>query len=296
MKHWNKVIVSMLVCLMLLFSCPFALAAGTVNVEADCSLSIAYTHEQTAVPGAVFELYRLAQVDEQMNFTAVAPFENIPNDADELEESALDYLTQVRNQNVEPVHTLTTDDTGAATVSGLDTGAWLLVGQPAEREEGTYYVDPQVIILPRENEAGEYGYDVTVQPKSTRLPAGEELVERTVVKVWKDSGYENQRPQSIKVRLLRDGTVIDTVVLSAQNNWKHTWTELLPNANWTVEEEVPENYIMELQESDGVFTLTNNRKNIDQTGFIWWPVALVMGLGFLLVVVGIIVRRSGRHA
>ena len=53
---------------------------------------------------------------------------------------------------------------------------------------------------------------------------------------------------------------------------------------------------MELQESEGVFTLTNNRKNIDQTGFIWWPVALVMGLGFLLVVIGIIVRRSGRHA
>lgn len=294
MRHWNRPILVLLVCMMLLFCSPFALAAKTVDVSRSCTLSIRFEYEQLPVKGGIFHLYRVADVNEDLQFTASDPFEDVAEDAASLVEGAVGFAAQVQALNMPADYTMTTDENGAASVSDLKPGAWLLIGQPTQTAEGTHYVDPQVVILPQK-ESGEYRYDVTIFPKSTRLPVEEKLVEKTVVKVWSDSGFENKRPKSITVRLLRDGAVFDRVVLSAKNNWRHTWTGLLPNANWTVKEVVPENYTMELQESEGVFTLTNHRKTIDQTGFVWWPVGLICGLGVLLIVVGIILRRSGRH-
>lgn len=292
MKYWKNVILSLILCCVLLLSCPFALAARTVNPDALCTLTIQFSHQETAVSGGQFRLYRVADVNENMEFTPVAPFRL--DDLD-LEDGALQLSNQARTLNAPVTHTLTTDASGTVSVGDLRPGAWLLVGQPTEAGDVTYYVDPQVVILPQQNAAGDLNYDVTVLPKSTQLPSEVELVERTVVKVWSDQGYEAQRPGSITVRLLRDGKAIDQVKLSAKNNWRYTWSDLLPNANWTVEEDVPENYVSELQESDGVFTLTNHRKTIDQTGHIWWPVALAVGVGLLLIFVGIILRRSSRH-
>lgn len=293
MRHWNKPVLAMLVCVMMLLCGTFAMAAGTVDVDHSCTLSIQYEYEQSAIGSGVFLLYRVADVDADLKFTAVPPFEDVGTDATSVVGGTMGFAAQVQALNIPAAHTLTTDEKGMVTVSDLKPGAWLLIGNPTETEQGTYYVDPQIVILPRE-EPGEYCYDVTVLPKSTRLPVGEKLVDRTVVKVWKDSGFEEKRPGSITVRLLRDGAVYDRVVLSAKNNWRYTWTGLLPNANWTVEEVVPENYTMELQESEGVFTLTNHRKTIDQTGFVWWPVAVICGSGILLVIVGYFLRRRGR--
>lgn len=294
MRHWNRMLLTLLVCVTLLLCSPFALAAKTVDVHRSCTLSIRFEYEQSPITGGVFGLYRVADVDGDRKFTAAEPFENVAADGASLVEGTMGFAAQVQSLNMPADYTLTTDETGAAAVADLKPGAWLLIGAPTQTEQGTYYVDPQMVILPRE-EAGEYQYDVTVLPKSTRLPTGEKLVARTVVKVWSDSGFESKRPKSITVRLLRDGAVYDRVVLSAKNNWRYTWTDLLPNANWTVEEAVPENYTMELQESEGVFTLTNHRKTIDQTGFVWWPVALICGLGAVLILVGILLRRSSGH-
>ena len=295
MKCRSRAILSLVLCAMLLLICPFARAAETVDLDASCTLTIQFSHQEKAVSGAVFQLYRVADVNASMKFAAAAPFTSVAADAAALAESALQLSAQAQSLNAPVVHTLTTDEKGTATVSNLRPGAWLLVGQPTESEDSVYYVDPQVVILPGETAEGDLNYSVTVLPKSTQLSTNDELVDRTVVKVWSDQGYESQRPRSITVRLLRDGKVIDRVELSSVNNWRYTWNELLPNANWTVEEDVPENYVSELQESDGVFTLTNHRKDIPQTGHIWWPVLLVVAVGFLFVVAGVLLRRSGRH-
>ena len=294
MRYWNRLILVLLVCVLLLLCSPFTMAAKTVDVHRSCTLSLRFEYEQSPIAGGVFRLYRVADVNGALEFTASEPFENVGKNAAALVENTMDFAAQVQALNMPADHTLTTDSTGEASLSELKPGAWLLIGQPTQTAQGTYYVDPQLVILPRE-ESGAYRYDVTVLPKSTRLPVGEKLVERTVVKVWSDSGFESKRPKSITVRLLRDGAVFDRVVLSAKNNWRHTWTGLLPNANWTVQEVVPENYTVELQESQGLFTLTNHRKTIDQTGFVWWPVALVCVLGLVLMIAGVILRRSGRH-
>ena len=46
-----------------------------------------------------------------------------------------------------------------------------------------------------------------------------------VTKVWSGDS-EQDRPASIKVDLLSNGTVIDTAVLTAADNWSHTFADL----------------------------------------------------------------------
>jgi hypothetical protein len=169
----------------------------------------------------------------------------------------------------------------------LKPGAYLPVCEPANVGDYVYHTEKQVIFIKEGT--------VTLNPKSTRLPVGTKLISVKTVKIWDDPGYENKRPRQITVRLLKDGKTVSTVVLSQANNWSHTWNDLLPNANWSVEEDVHKGYKSIVQENDNVFVITNQYKNIPQTGQVWWPVIAVLCLGLALIVIGLSARRSGKN-
>ncbi len=82
----------------------------------------------------------------------------------------------------------------------------------------------------------------------------------TVRKIWKDDGVG--RPASIRVNLLRDGEVYDTVTLSDRNNWSYSWDKLDYRYKWSVEEdEVPEGYVATYKKNSSgwVTTITNTK-------------------------------------
>ena len=58
----------------------------------------------------------------------------------------------------------------------------------------------------------------------------------TVRKVWDDGNYYG-RPDSVKVNLLRDGQTVESVELTAETGWVHTFDKLDADYTWTVEEE-----------------------------------------------------------
>lgn len=85
------------------------------------------------------------------------------------------------------------------------------------------------------------GYNIT----NTYIP---EVTSRSVEKVWDDNDNVN-RPTSVKIQLLANGKATgDPVTLSAENDWKYTWSDLQLNANgkaisYTVKElNVPSGY------------------------------------------------------
>ena len=297
MKYLNRAITAVvLLVLFVSLLCPAVLAAGAVDLDAQCSVTIDYTYEDTPIAGTQFKLYRVANLNAKLELTPAGEFKDMVVDFNDLTGAALQLTAQVANQKIPADQTVTTNEDGKATVGDLFPGAYLLIGQPTTIGDRTRYVDPQVIILPQKlEEGGDWSYDLILRPKSTDVPVEVKPIDVSVVKVWKDKKYANQRPASITVRLLRNGQTVSTVVLSAENNWKHTWTGLLPNAKWTVEEDVPKNYVVDVEEKDNVFTLTNYRKDIDQTGHVWWPVVLVLCVGLALIVVGVVIRRSGRR-
>lgn len=60
-------------------------------------------------------------------------------------------------------------------------------------------------------------------------------------------------PEKVRVNLLRNGKLYDSVELSEASNWEYTFTNLLSTGEYTVEEEVPANYKIYYQftESNG---------------------------------------------
>lgn len=114
-----------------------------------------------------------------------------------------------------------------------------------------------------------------------------------VIKKWVDNG--TNRPASVMVQLLQDGAVYDSVVLSAGNNWRHSWTGLSGKHQWNiVEPNVPAHYTASYQLENGVYTITNTAALI-QTGQLRWPIWVLSSLGVLLVLLGLILHIKRKH-
>ena len=81
----------------------------------------------------------------------------------------------------------------------------------------------------------------------------------TVKKVWDTSANPDAViPEKLTVYLVADGYRVDSVELSAANNWEHTFTGLPDNVTLTFEESAPTGWTAQTPEVNGnVTTLTN---------------------------------------
>lgn len=95
-------------------------------------------------------------------------------------------------------------------------------------------------------------------------------ITRTVVKEWRDTGFESERPEYVKIQLLADGKNYgDPVTLNDTNGWVYEWKDLpkvdqnAKDIEYTVQEvdmagkTIGVDYIPDYYEKDGVFTVTN---------------------------------------
>lgn len=96
--------------------------------------------------------------------------------------------------------------------------------------------------------AAKKTYSLTVNNQYS-VQEKEETIDIPFEKVWDDEGYEAERPDSITVNLLADGTKVDSKTLTATDQWKGSFTgkpvkdEDGKEITYTVEEgTVPENY------------------------------------------------------
>ena len=86
------------------------------------------------------------------------------------------------------------------------------------------------------------------------LSRGESL---TVEKIWQGDNTD-ARPDSVSVVLLRNGEAFETINLTAEQGWSHTWPALDEAYDWSVKEEiVPSGYHSAVSSVDGVWTITN---------------------------------------
>ena len=95
---------------------------------------------------------------------------------------------------------------------------------------------------------------------------GAETTHVTVVKVWDDNeNQDGKRPDDLKVKLLADGKMKQTVTLSDDNNWTATVTDLPVNdkgqqIKYTWEEEsLPTGYELTSSATNGLITTLTNK-------------------------------------
>ncbi|MGN1408935.1 MAG: Cna B-type domain-containing protein, partial [Eubacteriales bacterium] len=161
--------------------------------------------------------------------------------------------------NIVPSDTAKSDKYGKAIfpTSGrtLTPGMYLVTAK--RHTQNGYYYDfaPFLVII-----TGASAVEVNAKFDSEPVPPEPVTVTRKVLKVWDDDGHKAERPKSITVKLLKNGVVYDTVVLSAKNNWRYTWNGLSSGSRWTVVEDENDNYTVDVTREGVTFVITNTYK------------------------------------
>lgn len=298
-----------LICILLCLFCldQTAFAYPAIDVGAETALTVQYESEDAALADVLFRVYRVADVSSSGDFTLTGDFAPYRVSlADQSSEGwrllARTLSGYVQRDALESAAQGRTGQDGTLRFEGLSTGLYLVVGEPSRQDGVIYNPAPTLVSLPGADEqAGGDQYEVTVRPKYDSEPENEGTVARQVIKLWDDAENDKNRPDEIAVELLRDGEVYDCVTLSADNNWRYTWSNLEPGHQWElVEQEVPEGYTVTCDQEGETFLLTNTAGKPDapaapatptsptlpQTGQLWWPVPLLAAFGLLLFLMG----------
>lgn len=306
---------------------PAASAAETVDTSRTGSLTVYFGEDGEDFEGVSFSLYRVADISASGTFTLAGDFRSYPVSLENLTSSGWRALAQtlsayVYRDGIRPLAQQETSRYGEARFSRLSTGLYLLIGEQYRDGSYIYTPEPMLVSLPgKSGERWDYQVEANCKFDSDKIPSGSETVTRKVLKVWDDEGYEGNRPSSITVLLLRNGTVVDTVRLNRQNNWRHTWTGLDAGYVWqVVEEGTPEGYTVSVSREGITFVMTNSQieeipdeqtpeggrppgentpplenipdepipmgPSLPQTGMLWWPVPVLACAGLFLFLMG----------
>lgn len=302
-------------------------SAESIDTQQNVSLSIVFQDEAAGVAGAKFSLYRVADMDAAGSITPVSPFDkykvklNAQSDAD-MADTAYTLEGYVLRDKLAPAYTGTTDENGMLAFSGgMEQGLYLVRGDRCTVNGVVYTFQPVLLRLPSWDAAAQkWLYDVVIAAKydSENEPPAGQKISRKVLKVWEGDGHEEHMPDEIAVHLLRDGEVFDTVYLNAENLWRYTWEELDADHHWSVVEDEPGNFTVTIRRDGITFVITNTYEPDDappestptpgpgttpppdepddpklpQTGQLWWPVGVLAFAGLMLVVMGLVRRRS----
>ena len=189
------------------------------------------------------------------------------NDGDDREGKRPDSITVTLLADGEPVPDM------VRTVTAEDNWTWSFKDLPEFKDH------EQIIYTVAENRV--HGYSASYSDKDIVNTYTSGKTSLTVTKHWADEhNRDGKRPASITVRLLADGEPTEkTLVLSADNKWEGSFTELDEkkdgkDIDYTVEEvDVPENYESNVKEIENVgFEIINTHKpeTIDVSGKKVW--------------------------
>lgn len=255
-------------------------AAGSVEVDRNCELTIQYKHGDKTLSGVEFELYHVADIDEYAQFTLTEAFSQYPVEIgeysgaewNELATTLDSYIAQdsTKPKGPKAIDAGKTNENGKLsfpnTQDSLKPGLYLVIGKNTRSGNYRYTCDPSMVCIPGEDSsANAWVYDVSIYPKSSQkyIPDDDDpvvtTVSRKVLKRWSDSGFEDVRPDSIDVTLLKDGEEYDSATLSATNNWSYIWTGLDKDATWKVTEDVPDGYKVAITREGNTFVVKNSR-------------------------------------
>ena len=283
----NKLLSFCLVFLLLL-GLPLTAAAEEFNPRETGSISVSLVSSGDKEPlsGAELSVYYVATVELSPNgklayiCTGVFAEQEISLNDPELI-TKLDEL--VAGQKID-ARKIVTDSRGKALCDNLPLGLYF-VKQTTE-VAGFAPCTSFLVTIPMATEGG-YRYDVDASPKTDVA----KLVDLTIRKVWNTDRY-TEIADSVTVQLLRNDRLIETVVLSDQNDWQVILTDMPESDAYYIQEiHVPKGFTATYNRNGLVFTVTNTPK-LAQTGQILWPIPVLALAGMLFLMMGFAILRK----
>lgn len=298
-------------------------SAQSIATDLPCDMTLCYKDDDGAlVSDYDISVYRVAQLSESGEAKATPAFAkyNISyTEKDRVQSAALlaDYVTR---DKITPDASVKTDSDGEVTLSGLQTGIYLITSATLTQGNTLLSFQPLLLDLPMiDEETGVYAYEITAMPKPVRR---EILKELNVIVLWKDAGLESKRPDSVTIELYCDGELFDTQTVGSESGWRYTWSELsdgklkvgaspstdgeysdataqakdhLINGehSWYVVERGADGYTVTyaVRPVNNTFVVINTVKApatpdqaLPQTGQLWWPVPILAAVGLLTMI------------
>ena len=272
MKRFKTTVFSLIVVMILLvalavpsFGAATSDAKEPVDTSAACTLTLEYKYEDTVMPGLEILLYRIANFTADFQYELTGSFEgksiavNGIKTQTEWDELASTLSGLIALEQIPADFTKTTGEDGKALFENLTPGLYFVDTIRLEEEDGTIYTFQRVLVtIPELDEEGAWSYDVTADPKVDVYIPEKIMIDYRVNKLWKDEGFEENRPDSVSVTILKNSETYLEIELTAQEDWTYAWSvEDDGSVYQVVETEVPENYSMTSSSQGNVFYITN---------------------------------------
>ncbi len=283
--------ISIILTIWILFMLPMTVFAQSFDADRQGSISVTLIdqNEETPISGAELSLYYVATVSlnhkNNLSYTFTDAFRNCGCTLDDSSLPVkLDAFVEDHSVSTEK---LVTDDHGKAAFTNLPLGLYFV--KQTNTVAGYAPCTSFLVAVPNHNADG-YVYDVNASPKTDVA----KLTDITIKKVWNTDAYAKV-PDDVTVQLLKDGTLLETAILRAENNWQVTYTDMPESDAYSiVEVDVPKGFTATYSKSGYVFTVTNSA-SLAQTGQLMWPIPVLAMAGLCLITVGTIVLRKTRN-
>ena len=255
------------------------------------SVSITLTDPDGVTPivGAELSLYYVASVGRNNSYNLAYVI------ADEFKACGIDLndpelvskLDSVVLENNLTAKKLISDSNGKVVFNNLPTGLYFI--KQTNSVAGYAPCSSFLVTLPEKVGDG-YNYEINASPKTDV----ERLTDITIKKVWNTDSY-SKAADSVTVQLLRDNVVVETAVLSKNNNWQITYKDMPQSDKYSVKEvNVPKGFTATYSQKDFVFTVTNT-SSLAQTGQLVWPIPVLAVAGLVFITAGAIILRKSRN-
>ena len=287
----GRKLISVLLIAWILLVMPMTAFAQDFDSKRTGSISVTLKNQDgiTPISGVEFSLYHVATAclnsNDNLSYAFTKAFQGC---GCELDDPALSVKLDafVKDHSVSREKTVT-DARGNVTFKNLPLGLYFV--QQTNTVAGYAPCTSFLVTVPNHNTDG-YVYDVNASPKTDIV----KITDITIKKVW-NTVSSAKAASSVTVQLLKDGVVVETATLSAQNNWQVTYTDMPESDGYSiVEVNVPKGFTATYSKSGYVFTVTNTA-SLAQTGQLIWPIPVLAMAGLCLIVVGTIVLRKTRN-
>ena len=286
----RRKVLTLCVTVLMILTCSLTVFAQDFDPGKTGSVSVTLTeqYDKDPIVGAELSVYYVATAHMNTNGNLsdvyTDAFENSGIDIDD-PSLAIKLDAFVLEHNVSSIK-ITTDENGTATCKDLSLGLYFI--RQSGAVEGFAPCTPFMVTVPGKNAEG-YVYDVNASPKTEVA----RLTSITIKKVW-NTDASTQAAEHVTIQLLRNGNVVKTATLNAQNNWQVTYTDMPESDAYSIKEvDVPKGFTATYQQKGYVFTVTNTSTLI-QTGQLMWPIPVLAVSGMLLIAVGITLLKKKR--